>query len=144
MRHFPVLAWGLLVLAVTATGAAAGGNKDDKTEEINRLLVERHKKLGEVAKVLMAQYKDGRVGFERVTQAQRAVLKAALDLPQSPEKRLATLREFRDLADSIFKFTEQRFKAGFGSQTEVLEAEAALLEARIQLLREEAKAKPRK
>jgi outer membrane protein TolC len=144
MRRFPALAWGLLVLAVTATGAAAGANKDDKAEEINRLLVERHKTLRAVADMLMAQFKDGKVGFERLAEAQRAVLRAALDLPQSPEKRLATLRELRDLADATRRAVEARFKVGKVSQVDVLEAEAALLEARIELLREEAKAKPRK
>src|SRR5262249_23061768 len=142
MTRLAVLRWGLLVLTVAATGASAAGDKEDKAEEIKRLLVERQKTLRAAVDVLMAQYQAGVVDFQRVAQAQRAFLRATLDLPLPPEKRLAALRESRELADATVKVTEARFKRGMVTQADVLEAQAALLEARIELLREQAKAQP--
>ena len=43
MTRLAGLSWGLLVLAVAATGATDAGDKDDKAAEIKRLLVERQK-----------------------------------------------------------------------------------------------------
>jgi hypothetical protein len=144
MTRLAALGWGLLVLAVAATGASAAGEKDDNAAEIKRLLVERQQTLRAAADVLMIQYKRGQADFQRVAHAQRAFLRATLDLPQSPEKRLAALQESRDLADATVKVAEARFKVGTATKADVLEAQAALLEARIELLREQAKARPRK
>ena len=94
--------------------------------------------------ILMANYKEGRGDLRRLLAAQRAFLKATLDLPQAPEKRLAALREAQEFADTTFKLTEAQSKVGTATQLDVLEAKAALLEARIELLREQAKDRPRK
>jgi Outer membrane efflux protein len=144
MRRFAGFGWGLLVLAGAATGASAGGHQEDRPEEITRLLGERQKVLRAAAGVLMTQYRAGRVDFQRVAQVQRALLGATLDLPQPPEKRLAALRGFRELADATVKVAEARFKVGTATRADVLEAQAVLLEARINLLREQAKTRPRK
>jgi outer membrane protein TolC len=144
MTRLAGLSWGLLVLAVAGTGASAAGDKDDKAAEIKRLLVERQKTLRAAADVVMAQYKSGQADFQRVAQAQRALLKATLDLPQPLEKRLAALRESRELAAATVKVAEALFEVGKASKADVLEAQAALLEARIELLREQGKERPRK
>jgi outer membrane protein TolC len=152
MRRLAALGMGLLVLAAVTAAASAGGDKEgkagdrkeDKPENLNRLLVQRHEVLRKTLNVLEAHYKAGTTDFGRVEQAQRELLKAGLELPQSREKRVAALREARDLAETMLRVTETRFKAGTTTQVDVLQAEAALLEARIALLREQAKARPGK
>jgi hypothetical protein len=155
MRRFTALAWGLFIVAVAGGDAAArddklrppepgGARKEFKPEDLNRLLVARHEVLQQTVKVALAQYKAGIVDFTRVVQAERGLLNAGLELPQPPEKRLAALRDFRDLAKNTLEITQARRKAGTVTDLDVLEAEALLLEAEIALLREQAKARPGK
>ena len=92
----------------------------------------------------MAQYKSGQADFQRVAWRAAGFLKATLDLPQPLEKRLAALQKSRELAEATVKVAEAQFDVGKASKADVLEAQAALLEARIELLREQGKARPRK
>jgi outer membrane protein TolC len=155
MRHLAALGWGLLVLAAVTAGAAAGDDKrpapepggarkEGKPEDLNRLLMARHEVLQKTVRSLKAQYEGGRIDFGRLVQAQRELLKASLELPQPAEKRLAALRESRDLAETLLKIADGLWKGGRTLEVDALEAEAVLLEARIALLREQAKARPGK
>jgi hypothetical protein len=155
MRRLAALGLEILVLAAVTAGASAGDDKRplpepggarkvQKPADLNGLLVARHEVLRKTVMVALAQYKAGVIDFTRVVQAERGLLKAGLELPQPSEKRLAALRDFRDLAKDTLEITQARHKAGTVSQLDVLEAEAMLLEAQIALLREQAKARPDK
>jgi hypothetical protein len=166
MRRLVALSWGLLVLAAVTAGAAAQdfklpppepgsarkGNKpeelnrrkEDKPEDLNRLLVARHEVLQKTVAVALNQYKAGFMDLGRVVRAEQELLKASLELPQPAEKRLAALREFRDLAEKTLEITRGRARAGTVTQLDALEAEAMFLEAQIALLREQAKGRPGK
>jgi outer membrane protein TolC len=118
---------------------------DPKTAaEVQSLLEERYKLLRQAADQLLERYKAGKDEFAKVIQAERDVLKAALDLHEKPDDRVAALRKCLDLMKEAARITEARVMAGQGLQSEALQAKAAVLELQVELLREEAKAKPRK
>jgi outer membrane protein TolC len=137
---------GLLLTALLAWSFCAGVVRaDDKAAELKKLLRERRDTLAEVVKVLQEQYKAGRVmDFAKLAQAQREAAKAALDAADTPKERLAALTDFQKVAEANLRLAEAQVQAGFGAPTDVLQAKALLLEARIEILREELKAKPAK
>jgi outer membrane protein TolC len=144
MKHVITCGWGPLVLGILAITANAGGSKDDDAKELKRLLLERHETLRKAADVLRVQYQNGRIPFGSVIQVQRDFLKATLELPQSAEKRRAALEEYRQFAEQTLKIAQALFEGGQAIQADVLEAQAALLEFRIELIREKLKATSRK
>jgi hypothetical protein len=79
------------------------------------------------------------VDIGRVFQAERDLLKATVDLDETPEKRLAALEKVQDLAKKIVTIAKARFDSGRGTEADLLQATAVFLEARIDLLREELK-----
>lgn len=141
-----VLGWFLCTRpAAQAQSKPPAREQPDKAAEIKKLLRERHAALQEVVRLLMAQYRAGAVGFGRIAQAERDLLKATLDLSDDSKERRAALGEVQKIAAAIVQLTEARFKAGTGAtQADVLQARTVVLEVRIELLREELKAKPRK
>jgi outer membrane protein TolC len=116
----------------------------DRATELKALLKERCDTLSKLLVLLMTRYKAGTVDFAWVAQAERDALKATVELDDSPEKRLAALQKVRDRANEFVQVAEARFKAGGVDETDVIQARAILLEARIELLREELKAQPGK
>jgi outer membrane protein TolC len=118
----------------------------DKAAEIKKLLQERVETLQETVKVLTAQYRAGIGDIGRVLQAQRDLLRATIELSDKPQERITALGNLLKVAEVLVKTTEAMLKAGSAgsSKVDVLQARAFLLEAWIELLREELKAKPRK
>jgi outer membrane protein TolC len=101
------------------------------------LLKQRHETFRELVEMLVAQYRAGVVDFGRVAAAQRDMLRAAAELEEDAQKRLDALRGVVEIATRVQQGTEDRHKAGIVGQADVLQAKAVLLEARIELLREE-------
>ena len=116
----------------------------DKAAEIKKLLKERCDLLEEVVAVLSEQYKAGTVDFSKVAQAVLEALRATLDVVDGPEKRVTVLQQHQKIVEVIVQSSEARFKAGLCGRVELLQAKALLLEVRIELLREQQKAKPHK
>jgi hypothetical protein len=116
----------------------------DRATELKALLREQCDTLSKLVDVLLRYYEIGRVDFARLAQAEREALKATVELDDSPQNPLAALQKVRDMATKVAQVTETRFKSGLCSEADVLQARAALLEARIELLREELKAQPAK
>jgi outer membrane protein TolC len=124
---------------------AATPEKDkDKAAEIKTLLKERRDTLQEFVKYLVAQAENGRIDFFAVVQAKREALRATLEVDEAPEVRLAALKDYLETAKASLKLAEQGFKAGQVSQVDALKAKAIVLEAQIELLREESKTKQSK
>jgi hypothetical protein len=136
----PVLGCCLL-LGATAEGQQKPPQQKPSAEatELEALLKERHNTLSKLVALLTAQYQAGTVDFGRVAEATRDFLKSAVALDENPEKRLTALREVRDTAKAIAVIAAARFKAGNVTEADMLQATAVLLEARIELLREEIK-----
>jgi hypothetical protein len=140
----------LLVGWFCAAGVARAQPKEtsktaaDKTAEIKTLLKERRDTLQKVVERLVAQFQNVRVDFRSLAQAERELLRATLEVDDGPEARLAALRKYHESSEAVFKFAEGQLKVGTVNQVEVLQAKAIMLEAKIELLREELKAKPRK
>jgi outer membrane protein TolC len=132
--------------AVQAHPEPPAREEPDKAAEIKKLLQERVETLQETVKLLTAQYQAGIVDIGRVLQAQRDLLKATIEFSDMPQERITALRKFLKVAEVLAQTTEAMFKAGStgSSKVDVLQARAFLLEARIELLREELKAKPRR
>jgi outer membrane protein TolC len=116
----------------------------DKAAEIKTLLRERRDSLKRMVVLLVTQFQVGRGDSRSLFEAERDFLRATLDLDESTEARIAALRDHLKLAEDFAKYAEARLKTGTVSQVDVLWANVGLLEARIELLREELKAKPGK
>jgi outer membrane protein TolC len=116
----------------------------DKKAEIKTLLKERRDTLQKAVGLLVELYRRGAVDLRSIAQAEREALRATLEVDDGPEARLAALKKYHENAIAVLKFSEEGFKAGRSSQVEVLQAKAIMLEAKIELLREEVKAKPGK
>jgi hypothetical protein len=145
------LAWIALLLLpalglALRAGAVAEGQSYQTTAEkaaaIKSLLKQRHEVLAKVAESLAYQYKNGgAVDYSRVAQAQRDAIKAAVDLADNPNDRVAALQRLLEAARTNEKVIDARTKAGFRSyETDLLQAKAIRLEAQIELLRAELKA----
>jgi outer membrane protein TolC len=141
------VAWlGTLVVSL-GVGVAAQEQKPAQqapATELQTLLKERQAALAKLVTALTACYQAGTVDFGVVARAERDFLNATVELDDAPGKRLAALGKFRDSAKTLVKIAEARAKTGHGSETDVLQATAVLLEARIALLREELKQRPSK
>ena len=127
------------VLCISAVGSAA----DDKAAEITTLLKERNAVVKKVAAILTEQYNAGMVQLESVIQAERESVKADLDLLAEGRRqaRIAVLRNAVMNAENLAKAAEARVNAGRAGSDQALQAKAFVLEARIDLLREEQKGK---
>jgi outer membrane protein TolC len=113
----------------------------DKATEIKNLLKERRELLKTILDLLVAQAQRGAVNLQSLYQAQRDLLQATLDIANSPEGRIAALKDQLKMAEDFAKFAQDAFERGTTSKVEALRAKTVVLEARIELLREESKAK---
>ena len=116
----------------------------DRDAEIRALLEERHKTLTKVLELLTAQYKEGATDFSKIYVAMKELTKASVELDCSPEKRLAALRADLESAKGILQLAKERFDNGQVTEVDVLQARLMLINATIELLREEGKSQPRK
>jgi hypothetical protein len=124
---------------------AAPQDTSDKAKEIKAVLQERLEVRYKIVDILMVGNKGGiGVNINLLMDAGRDVLKATLELEDSPETRVAALKKCLRLTEEIAAIADVRRKAGTGTQVEVLQATAIMLETRIELLREEIKVKPAK
>ena len=145
----PLLLIALATWICTSNSAlaqpAATPEKDkDKAAKIKTLLKERRDTLQKVADIYVEQYKVGVVDFQAVAHFQHEAFRAALEVEEEPEARLAVLKKFHEHAKAVLKYVEDAFKGGRINQVDVLKAKAVVLEVQIELLREELKAKQSK
>jgi outer membrane protein TolC len=144
-----------LVLVVSVLGVSAlvssGVLADEKSssassdaEKLKELQKERRDVLEKLLSNVTLQYKSGAVPISGVAQAERDFLRAALDVEDDGEKRTVILKEHQKNVEAIVRIAEGFFKNGVGTEADVLQAKAILLESRIELLREQQKAKSSK
>jgi hypothetical protein len=107
--------------------------------DVRALQKERHDILMTVVQVATKHYQAGRADFHQLVVATREAMDAALELSETPARRLQLLREHKKLAEEAFKITKARFESGRATEQGVLLARAALLDVQIRILREEEK-----
>jgi hypothetical protein len=137
-----LLSWPL---CIGAPAQAQSKPQDDpkKGAEIKALLKERQALLKKVLTHMQARYAVGAADFSMVAQAELDALKATLDVVEDPKERIAALQQHQKTAKEIVQLAEEKFKVGASTEVDVLQAKAILLAARIELLREEQKTKPK-
>jgi Cu(I)/Ag(I) efflux system membrane fusion protein len=119
--------------------APQAGPSDKKEGKLKELLKERLATLRQLAQVATAEYQAGRVSYDRLHQALRAVLHAELDMCESDKERIKVLEQVVALAKDYEKSAVQRYKTGAATQSDALMAKAGRLEAEIALGRAKSK-----
>ena len=122
-----------------STPAQAADAARPKDVSIKELLKERLAVLRELSDQTAKEYETGRVSFDRVHQARRAVMDAELELCESGKERLAILEKIAAQARESEKTAEQRYETGNAPRSDVLAATAGRLEAEIALERAKSK-----
>ena len=121
------------------TWPVASGETEEvsQTQKLDELLRERQATLRQLVKVVTVEYRQGTSGFESVLRATDQLIDAELELAENAKGRIIILQRRVELMKSLFSMVEAKFKAGQVRQVQVLTAQAALLEAQIQLAREQ-------
>lgn len=130
------------VLNVSADNVPTGAS--EKAAKIKSMQKERLEVLSEAVQFSIAQYREGKISFTTVAQIERDVFKATIDLHESPEERMAALRNLQAVVVHIYHIAETRYKTGNTTKIDVNQAKAVMLEVQIEVLREELKAKAQK
>src|SRR5207253_2360005 len=120
-------------------GNRPAGPADQKDSRLSQLLKERLAALRALAEMATNDYRTGKVSFDRVQQAVGAVLRAELELSESDKERVTILEKMVTQAKGYEDSALERYRAGAVSQSEVLMARAARLEAEIALERMKAR-----
>ena len=127
------------MVATVVLGARAG-SKRKPDAKLKELLKERLDTLRELVKVTEAGYRTGKVSFDRLHEARRALLRVELEMCDSDKARIAVLEKTVVLAKEFEKTARARFETGNATQSDVLLGRAARLEAEIALERAKSKA----
>jgi outer membrane protein TolC len=141
---FSLSTWICTAHTAQAQSVATPEKDKDKAAEIKTLLKERRDTLQEVVKQVIEMYTQGAIVFVAVAQVENEAFKATLEFAEGSEARLAALKKHYETRKAILRIAEGRFKAGQDNQLGALQAKALVLEAQIELLREESKAKQSK
>jgi hypothetical protein len=131
----------VLMVAVgvlTPLGVAGETQPTNESGKLEELLQERRDTLRQLVKVVTVEFQEGITGFESVCRASDQLIDAELELAKNTEARIAILQRRVELLKKLFSLTEAKFKAGRGTRAQVLATKAALLEAQIDLVREQA------
>jgi multidrug efflux pump subunit AcrA (membrane-fusion protein) len=120
------------------------GADQQPKDDVRELQKERLKVLMKLADLATEQFKDGNRDYKSVLRARRAVCEAELELCETAAQRIDVLRKDVELVKDMSKLIASIHKSGQIPHDAVLEAEVQVLEVRIRLAREEAKAKATK
>ena len=109
-------------------------------DDIKSLQKKRSMMLDEVVTICRIQHEQGKIDFDVLAKAQREALKAKLEMAENPKDRIAVLKKMLDHGIEGVERLESRQKMGLGNyQHDLLQAQAFVLENRIELLKEEQK-----
>lgn len=114
---------------------SAGQDKGVDSDEIRKLVQKRRDVLKQLVAVQIQEYRTGRVDMAAILTAQRQLLDAELELNADRSKHAKLLADFVELAKSVEMVARKRYQAAETSVADVLEAQAARLEAETRLLR---------
>jgi outer membrane protein TolC len=140
---FTLFRMGLVVIGLILF-MAAPVHAQVKTPEMKKLLKERSELLNEAMNIAMAHFKAGTMSIEDVQRLEKDAVKAALAFEDDPKERVAILGRSVETSQKIADIVDALFRAGTTTKLSVLRARASLLDARIELLKEEEKQKAAK
>jgi outer membrane protein TolC len=130
-----------VVLGALAAGApAAATANDSKGPKLQGLLKERVAILRDLVKATIADYRTGKISFDRLHQARKTLLHAELELCESDKERIALLEKMVTLAKEQEESASQLYRTGAVPHSDVLMAAADRLDAEIALERARSKA----
>lgn len=109
----------------------------DQTEQLDELLKQRQVTLRKLVEVVTEEYRRGVSDFEPVVRATDQLIAADLELAKTPKDRIVLLQRRVEVMKGFSAMTKTRFESGQASQSELLSAQAALLDSQIQLAREQ-------
>jgi hypothetical protein len=118
---------------------ASPAQPDMKDGKVKELLKERLAVLRKLSAQIQADYVTGKVSFDRVQQATRALLDAELEQCETDKERIAVLDKIVSLAKEYRMNAQHRYQSGNAPSSDVLMATAGLLEAEIVLERAKSK-----
>lgn len=135
-------------ILVTALAASVGllawpiavGERPEanQTQQLDELLKQRQATLRQLVEVVTEEYRQGIRDFEPVVRATDQLIAADLALAKSSKDRIALLQRRVEVMKDFSAMANIKFEAGQASQSELLSAQAALLESQIQVAREQA------
>ena len=112
-------------------GKEGAGDKARRSSDIRELLEHRLAIAAEIHVLALKGFKGGQVQFDRVLQAEAALLVARLGLCETKSERLEVHEEMVKVAEKSLEVVQMLAKTNQATRTEVLKAQARLLEARI-------------
>ena len=115
----------------------------DIETQLRELQMQRCKVLNELVERRSVMYREGVCRIGPVLAAQRDLFQASLEVADSLDRRMAVLESHVERAKRTLQVAQQLHNAGEVQKTDPLQAQAALLEIEIELLRERAKQKSR-
>lgn len=139
MRNLLIAAAFVALFAVTigvGTADQEVGEAAPVAEQIAALQQERLGLLRRLAEATDSLYAAGQATLEQVSRRKQALLAAELDLATEPADRVAIRERFLELLRERHAFIEQQFKTGDRTGLELIESQAAMLDAEIALLSE--------
>ncbi len=117
--------------------AVEGREKYEK--ELQQLLLERKRLLSNVVDSMKIFFESGRVGLDEYMHANIALLRAEMDLCQTPNERLEILQKIVQFHRECEAWMARRAADGRATQADVKKVKVATLEAQIELVREKLK-----
>jgi outer membrane protein TolC len=109
----------------------------NQTQQLDELLKQRQATLRQLIEVVTKEYRNGVSGFEPVIRATDQLIDADLEMAKNSKDRVAILQRRVELMKEFFAGVSTKYKAGVATQSESIAAQAELLNAKIQLAREQ-------
>jgi hypothetical protein len=132
----------LVLVAVPIVGQQQSGLADSEAAEIRKLQQERVLTLTQLVKLLTAQHEAAKVDITKLADAQIELLKAQLELAETPKARIELLEAQLKIQQKVVVVWEERLRAGNPeSPAEVWRAKLPCIDVKIRLIRERAKLK---
>lgn len=131
-------AWGWCNTQAADPIQPATTTTEKATDPVRALQKERLAAFQAILDVTRGQHETGRATAMEVEAAHSDVLRARLEITESPNERVAICEEAVKSAESRVRMSQAHLDGGHGDPTDVLRTKVSLLDARIALEREKA------
>ena len=130
--------------AAGATEPGVAEGLDSRENELQQLLTERRMILSRIVESMKIFLESGRIGIDEYRDANIALLRAEMDLRNTPNDRIEILEKIVQLHKKCEEQVARRADEGRATRIDVEKAKLARLEAQIELVRENLKGQPTK
>ncbi|HCO95730.1 MAG TPA: hypothetical protein DIU00_17580 [Phycisphaerales bacterium] len=125
--------------AAVASEPGVAGGRDSLQSELQELLMERRRILSGIVESMKIFLESGRGDIEEYRDANIALLRAEMDLCTTPNERIEILQKIVQFHKKFEEQIKRRADEGHTTQYDVDRAKVAMLEAQIELVRENLK-----